>query len=172
MAVSKVTVLIALFLLTWQEMSVECLSVQCDPEADTCATCFNLLVSSTITPERNQYNMQKAFFPPDTSNPVYVTVHYIFVNESGDAVNESLWFWSESTYYASFHPLRIYQFTSLFFGDFVFRKTNLTLTVQTNSTMNCNEASDEFMMMLTQRVSSKICVTLKSEWDFPVLPWG
>ncbi len=149
---SKVAILIALLVLFWQEKCVQS-AVQCDSENDTCATCFNWLASSIVTPERNQYNMQKAFFPPDTANPVYVTVHYIFVMEStGMQIGEKLWFWSESTYYASFHPLRIYQFTSLFFGDFVFRKQNLTLTVQVDDEMKCDEASDEFMMLLTQRV--------------------
>lgn len=141
-------------LLSWQRCCVGGQTVSCDLGEDTCASCFNLLVSRVITPEKNQYNMQKAFFPPDTENPVYVTVHYIFMNGS-DMVGEEVWFWSESTYYASFHPLQIYQYTSLFFGDFVFRVRNLTLRIQVDGAeMNCDQASDEFMKMLTQRVSS------------------
>lgn len=154
---SKVAVLIFALFLVWQENCAQGQNqdrVQCESQSNTCATCFNLLVSSTITPEQNQYNLQKAFFPPDTSNPVYVTVRYIFMN-GRVSKREKLWFWSENTYYASFHPLRIYQFTSLFFGDFVFRKKNLNLTVQVGDNgMDCDMASDEFMIMLTQRVRS------------------
>lgn len=150
--VASIVVLHFIFFMIHHEHCVLGQNVSCDSVKDTCTTCFNLLVSNTITPERNQYNLQKAFFPADTANPVYVTVHYVFMDGS-NLVGEKLWFWSESSYYATFHPLQIYQYTSLFFGDFDIHRKDLNLTIQVdNVTMNCDKASDEFMMLLTQRV--------------------
>ena len=140
---SRLTVLqFFLFLLCWgiQGQNADL----CNYTDDTCSTCFNRLVSDTITPEPNQYNMQKAFFPPQKENPVYITVYYVFPDGT-----QKTWFWSESTYFSSFHPLRIYQFTSLFFGDFIFQAEELTLTIHN---MECKNASDDYMMLLTQRV--------------------
>ena len=131
------------FLLCWQEYCAQDCSKECNTTSDSCFICFNRLVCETIKPRQNQYNLQRAFFPPDKENPVYVTVHYIFPNGG-----QKTWFWSESTYFALFHPLPIYQLTSLFFGDFNFRKEELTLHLKAD----CQQAEDPFMMLLTQRV--------------------
>ena len=110
----------------------------------TCATCFRRLVNSAITPEQNQFEMQEAFFPPEVANPVYVVVHYSFIGREENVT----WYWSQSQYYASFHPLPVYQLTSLFFGDFKFHTEELSLTLESD----CFEAPEQYMRLLTQRV--------------------
>jgi hypothetical protein len=117
----------------------------CDEGNDNCSTCYWKLVYETITPEKNQFNMQRALFPDKTSSPAYVTVHYHF-----DGADEpTTFFWSESTYFASFYPLPIYQYTSLFFGDYEFRTEVLELTLDGE----CLNTTEEMMAFLTQRVS-------------------
>ena len=120
----------------------------CDPGMTTCSTCYRELVNNVIGSEVNQFNIQQAFFPPETANPVYVIVHYIFVDEDNNSTEEKLWYWSESTYYASFHPLPVYEYMSLFFGDYTFRVKQLNLTLG----MECFDATNDSMRLLTQRV--------------------
>ncbi len=90
--------------------------VNCD-EYD-CTKCYNLLVWNVLNSSENPYNLARAFFPPDTSNPVSVIVYYDFKDENGiiDNSKQQLWFWSTSTYY-HFQPLSVLQYTSLFFTD-------------------------------------------------------
>jgi hypothetical protein len=122
-------------------------SYSCDEGNDNCSTCYWKLVYETITPEKNQFNMQRAFFPDKTSSPVYVTVYYYF--DEADKPEPKTFFWSESTFFASFLPLPIYQYTSLFFGDYEFRTEFLNLTLDSE----CLNATEEKMAFLTQRVS-------------------
>ena len=136
--------IVFLLLCKCSAQKTENISIICDTGA-TCATCFRELVNSAITPEKNQLNMQKAFFPPESANPVYVVVHYSFIGRE----EVETWYWSMSQYYASFHPLPVYQFTSLFFGDFKFRTKELNLTLG----KSCFGASIDNMMLLTQRVN-------------------
>ena len=110
-------------------------------EVDSCLT-YRRLVCETITSQGNQFNMQNAFFPADTSSPVYIIVNYDFVG------SRKTFYWSASTFFSLFHPLPVYQFTSLFFGDYEFRKGTLNLTLPTD----CASASDDNLQFLTQRV--------------------
>ena len=137
--------IVFLLLCKCSAQKTENISEICDTGA-TCATCFRQLVNSAITPEQNQLNMQKAFFPPDVANPVYVVVHYYDITKMKE---NKTWYWAESQYYASFHPLPVYQFTSLFFGDFKFRVKELSLMLESD----CFKALPEYMMLLTQRVN-------------------
>lgn len=105
-----------------------------------CSQCYRKLVDNTITDEENQLNMQKAFFPAETSSPVYVVVHY---NSEGH--QSKTFFWSESTYFALFHPLPIYQYTSLFFGDYDFRTSVLNLALSPE----CYETPDHNLSFFT-----------------------
>ena len=116
----------------------------CKPGGSNCSECYRRLVYEAITPEENQFSMQNAFFPDDTSNPVYVVVNFDF-GESG----RKTFYWSESTFFSLFHPLPVYQFTSLFFGDYEFRKATLNLTL----IADCADAPDNQLQFLTQRVS-------------------
>ena len=114
----------------------------CKPGGNSCSECYRRLVYEAIIPERNQFNMQRVFFPADTSNPVYVTVNFDFGRN-----NRKTFYWSASTFFSLFHPLPVYQFTSLFFGDYEFRKRTLNLTL----IADCAGAPDYNLQFLTQR---------------------
>ena len=115
---------------------------------DSCSVCFNRLASETVSSDKNQYELQRAFLPPDTSNPVFIKVTYKFVGNSSTA-QEKVWYWSTSTFYVLFQPPAILQFSSLFFTDPAFLTDNLTLVLP----LECYNADDQFMRLLTQRVS-------------------
>ena len=59
---------------------------QCDPgEENDCSRCFDVLVNQVVVNDRNRYNLQRAFFPPNEANPVFVNITYFFSrNASGD----------------------------------------------------------------------------------------
>lgn len=58
---------------------------QCDPgEEDDCSRCYDVLVNQLIINDRNRYNMQNAFFPPDKSSPVFVTLSNVLLHEEYD----------------------------------------------------------------------------------------
>ncbi len=128
----------------------------CEPEESDCSKCFHVLASELFIIDRNRYNLQRAFFPPDITNPVFVSVRYYFTrNISGDGyTNYSLtspsmdWFWTQSTFYL-FQPLESLQFSSLLFSDPSLRKTNLSLYLQPK----CSEGDRDMIRLLTQRVS-------------------
>ena len=133
----------------------ECIAQSADPPrglcepSDTnadCMACFNSLVYHTLSSGDNQYRMQRAFFPPDISSPVFVIVYYYY---EGLDEEPQTWFWSESTFYALFNPLAVHQFTSLLFGDPEFRTSRLNLTLSED----CYGADADMMHLLTQRVS-------------------
>ena len=125
----------------------------CNPGPNDCTECYARLAYEAITPQTNQHNMQRAFFPPETSDPVYVVVNYQF-----NGTNKTkTFYWSESTFFSLFYPLPVYQYTSLFFGDYEFRRRTLNLTL----IEDCANASDTNMQFLTQRVgTASICPCL------------
>ncbi len=53
-------------------------SMPCTSEEIEDCRCFPHLVKDVITNGRNQYNMQKAFFPPNKANPVFIEIMYYF----------------------------------------------------------------------------------------------
>ncbi len=128
----------------------------CEPEEINCSKCFDLLVNEIISSDRNRYNLQRAFFPPDTSNPVFITVTYYFTrNMSGNGSTDysltspnQIWFWTQSTFYL-FQPVESLQYTSLLFSDPSLRQSNVSLYLEPN----CMEADPDMLKFLTQRVS-------------------
>ena len=72
-----------------------------------------------------------------------MTVYYNF--ECGE---QKVWFWSEAYFYF-FHPLHVFQFTSLFFSDINLESSSVHLSLSSN----CSDVNDEHLMLLTQRVS-------------------
>ncbi len=115
----------------------------------SCTSCFNLLVYETVRSSENQYNLQRAFFPPNKEHPIYVIVKYHFKNENGEVIDtKNTWFWSRSSYYL-YQPPAVLQFTSLFFAEPSSRTRRLELTLP----LSCMNASIDFMQLLTQRVS-------------------
>ena len=130
-------------------------SVKCDPGYEQCSQCYDLLVNELIVSDRNRFNLQKAFFPPMTTNPVFVTVRYYFIRNATGQTNFSsneepqLWFWTESTFYL-FQPIESLQFTSLLFADTILSESR---TVDLYLQPECEESSTDMMQLLTQRVS-------------------
>ncbi len=119
---------------------------KCRPgEENDCSKCYSLLVANVTDDDRNQFNLQYAFFPPNYTSPVFVTVYYRYDNDPG---SEQVWFWSTSTFYL-FHPLHVFQFTSLFFSDVELDTAELYLTLHPD----CQNATEDSMKLLTQRVS-------------------
>ncbi len=127
----------------------------CDDDEYNCTKCYNLLVWNVLKSSKNRYNLTRAFFPPNTSNPVSVIVYYDFKDENEDIEDskQQLWFWSTSTYY-HFQPLSVLQYTSLFFTDLSNRIGYLNITLDIKCSGNEKEAGDyrNMMQLLTQRV--------------------
>ncbi len=93
----------------------EILSDNCLPD-ETCSQCYSALVEQITKNDSNMFQVQKKFFPPDKAPPVIVIVTYNYIDEYGDIVNSTLWYWSTSTFYL-YHPIHVFQFTSLLFSD-------------------------------------------------------
>ncbi len=95
------------------------------------------------------FHVQKTFFPPDRAPPVFVIVTYNYIDEYENSVNSTLWFWSASTFYL-YHPIHVFQFTSLLFSDISHEIASVSLHLS----VDCINATMEHMRLLTQRVSS------------------
>ena len=117
---------------------------------NNCVSCYGYLVKEVLSSDKNQFNLQMAFFPPSQSDPAFVTIFYDYFNDTGkiDPDKTKIWYWSTSTYYL-FQPLPVLQYTSLFFSDPALRHTTLKLKLNAS----CYGAHDDHMMLLTQRVS-------------------
>ena len=152
--------MIALLVLLLQHCSAQTTNINytCDDEDYSCTSCFNKLAHELLSSSINQFELQRVFFPPNDSTPVFVVVRYHYSNPSLDFDDEmdaeidpnmtEIWFWSASTYYLLFNPLDVHQYTSLLFGDPAFRSSKINLTLPGE----CYGTDDEKMMMLTQRV--------------------
>jgi hypothetical protein len=135
--------------------------VKCEPgEMGDCSKCYTVLVEQVTKQDKNLFNIQNTFYPPDGQPPVFVTVVYTYKDfddelkdgiYTGDEEDSNTWFWSKSMFYL-FQPLHVFQFTSLFFSDTELQWATLNLTLSTE----CANASDSHMKLLTQRVSLKI----------------
>ena len=110
-----------------------------------CTTSFKALATKLLENDENFYKLQMTFFPPNSNSPVFVTVTYQYDNAY--SCNKTF-FWSSAIYYF-FHPVRIFQFTSLLFSDPSLRYDEVVL----NLPANCSGTSDDYMILLTQRVS-------------------
>ena len=127
-----------------------------------CSTCFGLLVTETIASDENQFKLQKTFFPPNTLPPTFVLVHYSFSNgEIDDSENET-WIWTTSPYFL-IHPPPLLQYTSLFFSHTTDPSAELFLTLN----WDCHNASEDYKLLLTQRVSVFIVVFLNATVEPP-----
>ena len=140
-------------------------TVMCEPGEETCSECYELLAFQVTRHDKNLYNVQRIFFPPNKPPPDFVIIFYHFNKSEDDNiimpeayyVNEStpqednvteVWFWTTSTFYI-FQPLHVFQFTSLFFS---------IVAVDHHSTLHlilpsdCQNAPGEFKQLLAQRV--------------------
>ena len=137
--------LLIIFLVLILHVIICCKKVMCQSEmdeSDACNTSYTSLAKALLEDDRNFYIMQSTFFHPISTSPVFITITYVYNN----SVNSNrTFFWSS----AVFHPVRIFQFTSLLFSDPSLRYNETTLYLPED----CHGASDDFMLLLTQRVS-------------------
>lgn len=125
-------------------------TIECEPgQEDDCSKCYVLLVSQITQHDANLFNLTSAFFPAEKESPVFMTVYYYY-SDMPDT-KKKVWFWSTSTFYL-FQSIHVFQFTSLFFSDTSLQVSKLDLTLPAD----CIDASDDHMMLLTQRVSCMI----------------
>lgn len=110
----------------------------------TCRDNYTMLANTLLRNGDNNYQLSLVFFPTDRTPPSFVNVTYKY--DDTDITDET-WLWSAGAFYF-FQPLRIYQFSSLFFGIPHFRSGNITLTLPAE----CANTQVQIMETLTQRV--------------------
>ena len=125
--------------------------LQIDCGNDNCSTCYKTLVTKLLENDKNFFTLQNTFFPPNDPSPVFVEVTYQY----SDMNETQTFFWSSSVYFF-FHPVRIFQFTSLLFSDPSLRYSTAELYLPGE----CINADNKNMMLLTQRVSIKFSLQL------------
>lgn len=119
-----------------------------------CSKSYKSLIINLLKNSTNFFNMQMAFFPVNSTTPDFVIVTYHYDSESNVStgleteLNKTVWFWSSAVYFF-YHPIRIFQFTSLVFSDPFLQQSSLELYLPAE----CSRASDDYMKLLTQRVS-------------------
>ena len=111
---------------------------------------YRALATELLKDDRNFYNLQNVFFPPNDGSPVFVAVKYHYFDDDNDATSSinTTYFWSSAVYFF-FHPVRVFQFTSLLLSDPSLRYGEIHLFLPANYS-NVNSSC---MVLLTQRVS-------------------
>lgn len=126
----------------------EDLTIKCD-QGESCTQCYKTLVDEVLSRDTNVYNLQQAFFSPYGSVPVFVTVRYHYLMNESIEIGSDIYFWSSAIYFF-FHPVNIFQFTSLLFSDPALRTETLDLHLNASCSGTQNQ---EHLTLLTQRVS-------------------
>ena len=121
-------------------------------ESDTCSSSYKSLAATLVNDDWNFYNLQATFFPPISTKPVFIAITYVYNTSSREP---KVFFWSSAVYFF-FHPVRIFQFTSLLFSDPSLRYNETTLYLPEE----CYNASNNFMLLLTQRVSLNLILVV------------
>lgn len=128
----------------------------CQPGKETCQYCHLTLVQALLGNDENVFQLSRTFTTPDHDEPSFVIVHYYFKFDNSAIEDEvHTWFWAQSKMYF-LHPLFIFQFITLFFGNpqsIYEREVDVTL----NAT-ECHGVRKEHMLLLTQRVSLNLTV--------------
>ena len=132
----------------------------CEPGKESCRDCYLTLVKSLFKNGTNVFNLTRIFLPPIGNPPDSVIVSYQFYNETMDI--EEIWFWA-TTFGYFLHPMAHFQYMSLLFGKpepLHQQIVNVTLDAT-----ECYGVSDDFMLLLTQRVSYKSLIQLMLQWQ-------
>ena len=115
---------------------------------------YRALATELLKDDRNFYNLQNVFFPPNGGSPVFVTVEYHYFDDDNNVTSslnttlDTIYFWSSAVYFF-FHPVRVFQFTSLLLSDPSLRYDEVNLFLPANH----SNANSNCMVLLTQRVS-------------------
>lgn len=123
------------------------IDIKCDNDTSTCIKCYKILATYLLQNGDNYIALQNTFFPPDNNGPDFVIVTYNYLSEAEPQMQmtDQVWFWSSSAYFF-YHPLRVFQCTSLGFSDPSLKQRNITLYLPATCYGNNN------MKLLTQRV--------------------
>ena len=131
-------------------------------KATSCSLDFYELEGSLLRSAENRFSLLKAFYSPRQPRPVVVKITYSFsageeeeLTSPGNA--SRVWYWSESGFYL-IQPLEVFQCTSLLFSNLVYMQRELDLQLPAN----CSSVSEEFLEMLTSRVSRR---TTSHSWS-------
>ena len=117
----------------------------CKPGKDSCSECYLTMKKLLLGRDDNILNLSRAFFPPKSNIPEFVTVTYLFEDSR---VDPQIWYWSHDSSYL-FFQFTIFQYLSLFFGKPAqLFSQEVTLTLDTT----CATASNSRFRLLTQRV--------------------
>ncbi len=116
-----------------------------DNDDSSCSNDFFSMEQALLQNTDNRFNLLVAFFPPREPHPVLVTVHYFF----RDTNDTRIWYWTESVFYL-IQPLEVFQFTSLLFGNLPYRHREVVILLDNS----CTNASEEYFLLVTTRVSS------------------
>ena len=127
----------------------------CEPGKESCRECYLMLVKELLGNDGNVFNLSYVFTSPvrDEPSAVVVNYHFRFDNDTPDEVDT--WFWAQSGAYI-LHPLFVFQFISLFFGN-----PKPIYEEVVNVTLNATECYGvqknlQYMTLLTQRVRLSI----------------
>ena len=117
----------------------------CIPGKESCSECYFTMKQLLLGRDDNILNLSTAFFPPRSNIPEFVTVTYLFDNNSS---NPQIWYWSHDSSYL-FFQFTTFQYLSLFFGKPAqLFSQEVTLTLDNT----CATASNSSFRLLTQRV--------------------
>ena len=131
-----------------------CGEIEIECSNETCTKCYKTLATELLKNDTNYINLQNTFFPSDNNGPDFVIVTYVYTSsDSSYHVSTShTWFWSSSAYFF-YHPLRVFQYTSLGFSDPSLKQSNIKLYLPASCYDNGSETYYNYMQLLTQRVS-------------------
>lgn len=143
-------------------------AADCYMEGKSCDQCYQTLANYLVNTGDNKYYLRKVFYPLEKAAPVFVTViyQYIYADTNNtyntttniyisNISNTSIWYWSAGGFYF-LQPLRVFQFTSLLFGNPELRNSELNVTLPAE----CVTAPVEFMTELTQLVRTMTISTI------------
>lgn len=142
-------VMINIAIVTAPDDGSEFIFGECQPGKESCRDCYLTLVKSLLGNDGNVFNLSRIFTTGDFDEPSFVKVNYWFQFDGINKNESSTWFWAKTQTYL-FHPLEIFQFISLFFGN-PRELYETTINLSLNGT-ECDGVNDNHMRLLTQRV--------------------
>lgn len=124
----------------------------CQPGKESCQDCYLTLVKSLFGDDKNVFNLSYVFASPVKDEPSSVVVNYHFHFDDSTPDEVYTWFWAQSGSYF-LHPLFVFQFISLFFGNPkpIYEQV-VDVTLNATECYGVQENLD-YMTLLTQRVS-------------------
>ena len=123
----------------------------CEPGKESYQECYLTLVKELLGNDGNVFNLSYVFTSPVRDEPSAVIVNYHFRFDN-DTAEPHTWFWAQTGAYI-LHPLFVFQFISLFFGNpkpIYEQVVHVTLNASKCYGVQKNL---EYMTLLTQRVS-------------------